>query len=210
MKMIIKITMVLTLALCGCAVRKPAGIPVEDWPEFIPLSQIERYVGFKYSTPTLGAIYGGLRNLKIMAEAETVTMFVLGDSGGGFVSMKRSPEKVGFRPIAYMSDPLEEADRTALQGMLLDYDSYGDETLCPFVADTGFRFQCGELYVDVMIGFECGGIGIYSSDSPMSSRARALAPDVLRLTESLAQKYGNETSNKGVQAIGDKSPQPDP
>jgi hypothetical protein len=52
----------------GCASSSHEGVPVEDWPAFLPFNKTEYYLGFKYRVPSLGGVYGGLKNLKIVKD----------------------------------------------------------------------------------------------------------------------------------------------
>jgi len=170
--------------------KRNEGVPVEEWPEFIPLSKIEQYLGFQYSTPTLGEIYGDLRNVKVVAESATATLLIPGEPVVGFVGLERTRDRIGFsRPIVFRHE-LTSAECQWLKSLLLDYDSFGDQTLGHGEPDIAFRFEAGRRWVDVVLDFDLGEVDTYSNDQ--SSNCRCISPKVLQYAERLRAKYYSE------------------
>ena len=183
----------LLLALTGCATHnqhRGPGIPADKWPDFIPLSKIEHYLGFPYEIPTLGAIFGGLHNIKAVSEAETVVIVIPEViSSSDFKTFETSRDYIAGAKIGFISKPLSPADRDKLRSMLLNYDSYGDGTLCPAHYDFAFRFISGESWVDMLMGYECGEVDIRPQGVPFPYNARLVDPNVLKYARALHKKY---------------------
>ena len=194
--------------MAGCSTPRNKGIPSEDWPDFIPLSQIEQYLGFQYSTPTMGQIYGTLRNLKIVEEAKNVELLIPGKNTNTFKSLSRSRDLLAFQPISFRAT-LSPDEIVKLKEILLDYDSYGDKVLCPSKVDLGFRFDVGERWVDVTIGSDCGVIGIWPNEG--LGDQRTVTPKLFDFAEEIsrwARQKGSEQPVPGYppQSVGSPDP----
>jgi hypothetical protein len=184
-------SILMLLALCGCKSDNffNSGVPLDEWPDFIPLSKIEHYLGFPYPTPSLGKIYGGLKNVKVVAESESASLLIPGKpiEPDGFVSLEYVPERIGLmRPILYRTQ-LTTQECKKLKDLFLFYDSFGDETLGHSEPDVAFRFVVQNRWVDVVLGFELEEVDISSDNG--CGECRCISPEVVKYAKQLYSKY---------------------
>ena len=195
------------IMLIGCRSPSNLGVPAENWPEFVPLSQIEKYLGFSYPTPTLGQIYGKPVNLKVISEATNVIALLPGEYRDGFVTLELSRDYLAYMPVIHeMQLPHEEVQ--LLKEILLNYDTYGDNLLCPSKVAMGYRFDVGHRWVDVTIGFDCHVVGVWPIEG--HGDQRAAAPILFEFSERILQRLNEESEQRVPGYRRQSAPQPEP